>query len=119
MKIIKKIFLIVLALFTFVACTSTVGFETNVAPVKASQQTVIVANYPDNWADARDILNTNLRYGGWTAGGILEREIQIVCPARHSGRRGMHAPRVTRRRTWKPMARSPARRGATMVRLTS
>ena len=65
MKIIKKIFLIVLALFTFVACTSTLGFETNVAPVKASQQTVIVANYPENWADAREILNTNLRYGGW------------------------------------------------------
>ena len=65
MKIIKKIFLIVLALFTFVACTSTVGFETNVAPVKVSQQTVIVANYPENWADAREILNTNLRYAGW------------------------------------------------------
>ena len=65
MKIIKKIFLIVLALFTFTACTSTVNFKTNVAPVKASQQTVIVANYPDNWADARDILNTNLRYDGW------------------------------------------------------
>lgn len=65
MKLIKKIFLIVLALFTFTACTSTVNFKTNVAPVKASQQTVIVANYPDNWADARDILNTNLRYDGW------------------------------------------------------
>ena len=65
MKLIKKIFLIVLALFTFAACTSTVNFKTNVAPVKASQQTVIVANYPDNWADARDILNTNLRYDGW------------------------------------------------------
>ena len=65
MKLIKKIFLIVLVLFTFTACTSTVNFKTNVAPVKASQQTVIVANYPDNWADARDILNTNLRYDGW------------------------------------------------------
>ena len=65
MKLIKKIFLIVLALFTFTACTSTVNFKTNVAPVKASQQTVIVANYPDNWADTRDILNTNLRYDGW------------------------------------------------------
>ena len=65
MKLIKKILLIVLALFTFTACTSTVNFKTNVAPVKASQQTVIVANYPDNWADARDILNTNLRYDGW------------------------------------------------------
>ena len=52
MKIIKKIFLAVVMLLTFTSCmglfTSPASFKTNVAPINASQRTILLANYPKN-----------------------------------------------------------------------
>lgn len=46
----KKIFVVILLLFTFIACSDVTVLH-NVAPVSASQRTVILKDFPREWED--------------------------------------------------------------------
>ena len=61
MRIINKIILAILVMFTFVACASTVNLTGSAKPIKVAQKKILVAEYVKAhgvWADEIDMVFT-------------------------------------------------------------
>ena len=75
MRIIKKIILAILVMFTFVACASTVNLIGSAKPIKVAQKKILVAEYVKAhgvWADEIDMV---FRFKGWKVSHIKYWEV--------------------------------------------
>ena len=75
MKIIKKIILAVLVMFTFVACASTVNLTGSAAPIKVAQKKVLVAEYTKAHGLWASEIDTVFRVKGWKVSHIKYWEV--------------------------------------------
>ena len=75
MKIIKKIILAVLVMFTFVACASTVNLTGSAAPIKVAQKKVLVAEYTKAHGLWAHEIDTVFRVKGWKVSHIKYWEV--------------------------------------------
>ena len=75
MRIINKIILAILVMFTFVACASTVNLTGSAKPIKVAQKKILVAEYVKAhgvWADEIDMV---FRLKGWKVNHIKYWEV--------------------------------------------
>ena len=75
MKIIKKIILAVLVMFTFVACASTVNLTGSAAPIKVAQKKILVAEYTKAHGLWASEIDTVFRVKGWKVSHIKYWEV--------------------------------------------
>ena len=79
MKIIKKIILAIVMLFSLVACSgATVNFSGSAAPVKPSQKHVLIAAYPKSDGDWEAYIGMPLNLKGWKISYIIFWEVENI-----------------------------------------